>query len=305
MNDALTTPTAPRQDAVALRRARSRIEQRAESPWLHREVARRMAQRVGLFKQPPSTVLDWGSRLGGSAAVLRDACPQAHLVAVEPAPAEAGTRPWWSPGRWLAAPSNAIAEAAVEPGSAQMVWCNMGLHHDPAPPSAMARWHRALAIDGMLLFSTVGPGTLAELRALYARCGWPSPHAPFVDMHDIGDMLVQAGFADPVMDQEALTLTWSDVETMLAELRGLGGNTDRDRFAGLRTPGWRRRLIDELQRTAAAGRIAASFEIVYGHAVKPRPRAPVRASTAIDLAQMRAMVGASGRRPGGGGGSLR
>ncbi|HZE92553.1 MAG TPA: biotin synthase, partial [Rhizobacter sp.] len=115
--------------------------------------------------------------------------------------------------------------------------------------------------------------------------------ADFVDMHDIGDMLVHAGFADPVMDQETLTLSWPSPQALLAELRSLGGNASPDRFAGLRTPRWRERLLSELASLAQAdGRIQLRFEIAYGHAFKVAPRTSKSTQTSVSLDQMRALV---------------
>jgi len=185
-----------------------------------------------------------------------------------------------------------------------MLWSNMALHLCADPQTLFGAWYRALALDGFLMFSTLGPGSLGTLRSLYAARGWGEPFAPFVDMHDLGDMLVQAGFADPVMDQETLTLTWPDAGRALDELRGLGGNMAQGRMPGLRTPRWRQRLLDALSaqaRPAADGRIALAFEIVYGHAFRPLPRPRVAAETALPLDDLRAMVrggrGAVSRRP--------
>jgi malonyl-CoA O-methyltransferase len=104
-------------------------------------------------------------------------------------------------------------------------------------------------------------------------------------------MLLQAGFADPVMDQETLTLTWDSPQALLAELRSLGGNAAPDRWAGLRTPRWRDRLHEALQSLAGAdGRLQLSFEIVYGHAFKAAPRPPLANETAVTLDAMRSML---------------
>ena len=93
-------------------------------------------------------------------------------------------------------------------------------------------------------------------------------------------MLVHGGFADPVMDQETLVLTWSSPQALLAELRGLGGHLGVHRHTGLRTPRWRDHLLRALaQRADAQGRIGLSFELVYGHAYKPAPR-PTRGELA-------------------------
>jgi len=179
---------------------------------------------------------------------------------------------------------------------AQLVWANMMLHAVQDPPVLMARWQRALAVDGFLMFSSFGPDTLRELRDLYARLGWPAPTPAFVDMHDLGDMLVHAGFADPVMDQETLTLSWASPQALLAELHALGGNIAPGRMAGLRTPRWRQRLERELQALAGPdGRPALRFEIAYGHAFKALPRALPDAPTTVSLEEMRSLV-RSGRR---------
>jgi malonyl-CoA O-methyltransferase len=284
-------------DAVALAHVVRRLNQAALPPWLHGEVARRMVERLPIVKLQPATVIDWGSFVGGSRALLREAYPKARLVAVEPdAARREATRaalalPWWSPARWSDEGRVALTPAEVAVGQGQLLWANMVLHGVADPQAEMQRWQRVLAVDGFLMFATLGPGTLGGLRTLYAQQGWPSPFAPFVDMHDLGDMLLHAGFADPVMDQEQITLTWPTAEAALAELRGLGGNVALARPAGLRTPGWRAHLMAQLQAVCGRdGRVALDFEIVYGHAFRPAPRPRLTAETAVPLNDLRAMV---------------
>jgi len=119
-------------------------------------------------------------------------------------------------------------------------------------------------------------------------------------MHDWGDMLVQTGFAEPVMDMERVTLTFATPQRLLQELRELGCNLHPQRFAGLRGRAWRERLeqalADQLGRTSADGQLALTFEIIYGHAFKPAPRMRVSESSAVSLQDMRAML-QSGRGP--------
>ncbi len=159
------------------------------------------------------------------------------------------------------------------------------------PPALMARWHAVLEVDGVAAFSCLGPDTLRELRSVYASLGWPAPTPTFIDMHDLGDMLVGAGFADPVLDQETLTLRWKSGEALLDELRQLGGNTSPERVRGLRTPRWRRRLLDALaERADSDGSIALSVEVAYGHGFKPAPRVGGGGPVAVSLDEMRAMV---------------
>jgi malonyl-CoA O-methyltransferase len=167
----------------------------------------------------------------------------------------------------------------------------MVLHFVVDPPALFARWHRLLEVEGVAVFSCLGPGTLAELRDLYAARGWPTPTPGFIDMHDLGDMLVDAGFADPVLDQETITLRWRSADALLAELRQLGGNTHPERHAALRTPAWKARLRAALaERASADGSIGLSFEVAYGHGFKGAPRLRADAPVAVSLDDMRAMV---------------
>jgi malonyl-CoA O-methyltransferase len=281
-------------DARALRHHLLRLHAAAQPPWLHGEVARRMAERLSLIRQRPASVLDWWPGLGASSNALAQACPKARVVGAVPQElaetaqgASGALAARWR--RWRG--GQRVDERQVEPRSADLLWSNMGLHWSEDPPALMRRWRALIAIDGFLMFSTLGPGTLETLRALYRDAGWGTPMAPLVDMHDLGDMLLAAGFADPVMDQEVVQLVWSDADALLAELRTLGANADPRRHAGLRTPRWRERLGEALAaRAAADGRITLAFELVYGHAFCPQPPARVAAETSIALDELRSMV---------------
>ena len=285
-------------DAAALARVQARQTRAAAAPWLHAEVARRMAERLQVIRLQPTTVIDWWSHAGASHAVLRQAYPAARLLRVEPPGVmSTGLAPaWWTRQRWRrAVPAVAAAELSAQAG--QLVWANMMLHAVPDPEAQMRQWRAALAVGGFLMFSTFGPDTLAGLGAIYRDAGWGRAHAAFTDMHDLGDMLVGAGFADPVMDQERLMLTWATPEALLDELRTLGGNADPARHAGLRTPRWRARLLAAIaERAGSDGRVGLEFELVYGHAFNPLPRPKLSSETRVPLDDLRTMA-RSGRRP--------
>jgi malonyl-CoA O-methyltransferase len=287
-------------DAAAVARVLRRLGAQPAAPWLHSEVARRMAERLALIRLQPARIIDWWSFLGASHELLSAAYPKAQRVAVEPSAALAQrsrlahTRPWWALRRAGAGPTEVMLEAELGRGvlaPAQLVWANMMLHAVKDPPALVARWQQSLSPEGFVMFSCLGPDTLRELRSLYRRLGWLAPTIAFVDMHDLGDMLVQAGFADPVMDQETITLSWSDPRAMLHELRLMGGNVLPGRGAALRTPRWKARLEAELMTlTAADGRLHLSFEIAYGHAFKALPRVHPGGETSVSLDDMRSMV---------------
>ena len=274
------------------------------APWLHVEVARRMAQRLEVVRAQPAVVIDWWAALGGGGEALRARYPKARIEAVEPTAAlasrsaRAAAPPWWSPSRWRGAPAVWREDALPGDGHAQLLWSNMMLHWSAAPHELFARWERLLAVDGFVMFSCFGPDTLKELQALYRRLGEPPAAHAFIDMHDLGDALLAAGFADPVMDMETLRLTWSDATAALAELRTLGGNASARRAAGLRTPRRQRLLLQDIEAGLrdADGRVGLSFEIVYGHAFKPPPR--VRGETRVSVDALRATARPAGRPSG-------
>ena len=157
-------------------------------------VVRRMAQRLEVIRLRPQVILDWWGFLGAGAEPLDRAYPQARRIVVEPNAAlverslSAARRPWWSASHWGAKRVDVLADTGELPAGVQLVWANMMLHAVVDPPALFERWERVLGAEGFVMFSCLGPGTLRELRPLYARLGWATPAADFVDMHDLGDM---------------------------------------------------------------------------------------------------------------------
>ncbi|WP_353236387.1 biotin synthase [Diaphorobacter ruginosibacter] len=288
----------PTIDPVAAQRWHARAAD--TSPWLHEEVARRMQERLQWIREKPANWCDWDPLRGGieGHALVQEQFAQAACRINETSSAKGRQRaqelfakPWWSPGRW-SGPTQQFG--SPEDASAQMLWANMALHTAANPQALIAQWHRSLAVGGYVMFSCLGPDTVREIHALYAEQGWPVPGHSMTDMHDWGDMLVHAGFAEPVMDMERITLTFASAERLLQELRELGRNLHPGRFASLRGRGFRQRLEGALQdRLASAeqgGQLALTFEIIYGHAFKPQPSVKVEASSAVSLDDMRTML---------------
>jgi malonyl-CoA O-methyltransferase len=219
-----------------------RLASQQPSAWLHEEVARRMLERLQWIRLQPKAWLHWEPQIGGvqADAVLRqnyaNSKPFWHIARANTAQAAIKkiANLWW---RRLAARAVSGAQTAPQLPAGQqvdMLWANMLLHLSSEPAELIAQWHAALAVDGFLMFSCLGPDTCISLRQLYAELGWGSSAHELTDMHDWGDMLVQAGFAQPVMDMERITLTFASPERLLQELRGLGRNLHRERFAAAR-----------------------------------------------------------------------
>lgn len=271
------------------------------SPWLHEEVATRMQERLQWIKLQPQAWAHWGALRGGLQAHAKLAVlyPAAACFVAEATPeraqaaAKALAKPWWNPSQWRAAPTRFETPA---PASVEMLWANMALHEAADPQALLADWHRALKVDGFVMFSCLGPDTARELRAIYAELGWPPAGHELTDMHDWGDMLVQTGFAEPVMDMERITLTYETPERLLQELAELGRNFHPARFAGLRGRGWKARLAQELTRhlTGPDGRLSLTFEVIYGHALKASPKFKVSPHSTVSVDDMRRMLQSQG-----------
>jgi len=298
----MSSERPPTIDPVAA--ARWHAAAPALSPWLHEEVARRMEDRLQWIRQAPQAWCHWDAVRGGlqAHALVSARYPKARCQVYEsaahclPAAQQALVRPWWSPARWG---SGSLEWGPPADASVQMLWANMALHTAVDPQGLMAQWHRALAVDGYLMFSCLGPDTLRELHAVYAALGWPPAGHAFTDMHDWGDMLVHAGFAEPVMDMERITLTFATPERLVQELRELGCNLHPGRFGALRGRRWRERLYqalaDRLADSGSAGQLALTFEIIYGHAFKPAPRVRMDSRSAVSLEDMRTMLRRGGQ----------
>ncbi|MFY3060077.1 SAM-dependent methyltransferase, partial [Achromobacter xylosoxidans] len=150
--------------------------------------------------------------------------------------------------------------------------------------AVLAEWRRILKVGGLAMFSCLGPATLRELRQALDDAGLRTATPAFVDMHDFGDLLVENGFADPVMDQEILTLTYRTPEKLLQDVRALGGNPAAGRRGGLVGRDWRDRLCAALEaQRRPDGVIALSIEVAYGHAWRAATHRGVGGETRLSV----------------------
>ena len=286
----------PPIDPVAAKRW-ERFAAQSPAAWLHDEVAKRMAQRLVLMRSQPTHWAHWQPSLGGwaSQGTVSQQYPQALCTVIESEGTllsqarQKLTPPWWK--RWRTRqPSFALS--LDQP--AQMLWANMGLHMQARPQSLMAQWHSALAPEGFVMFSCLGPDTLRNLKEIYSQQGWPPAAHDFTDMHDWGDMLLEAGFAQPVMDMEHITLTYPDAPSLLSELRSLGRNLHPHRFSGLRGKKWLASLHQGLEQglitPQSSGRLALNFEVIYGHAFKATAKAFSSETTHISVEDLRSQL---------------
>jgi malonyl-CoA O-methyltransferase len=259
---------------------------------LQHEVCKRMLARLDYIKVRPRTILDAGSGTGNALTELLARYPQTALVALDLALAmlqrgRARLR-WWQGLPGLRPPLYAVCadieRLPLARESIGLVWSNLALQWVNDLPHAFAEMYRALEPGGLLMFSTFGPDTLKELRRAYEGTDGRTHVNRFADMHDIGDMLVRAGYADPVMDMEPFTLTYDDVLTLMRDLKSIGAhNVTHGRPGALSG----KSLITSVRRNYEAfrlnGKLPATFEVVYGHAWKPQPRMSPTGRPVIDI----------------------
>ena len=222
-----------------------------------------MAERLDYVRLTPRRILDAGSGAVRRAPAKR--YPGAAVLALDFSlpMLRAAKRRFFEKQSFVCAD---LARLPLDAGSVDLVWSNMALHWVADPPAVIREFARVLAPEGLLMFSSLGPDSLKELRT---AAGSGRVHA-FVDMHDLGDMLVAAGFSAPVMDMEMLTLTYGGKASLVADLRASGQTNARaDRARGI--AGRRLRALTSLPQ--------ASFEVVYGHAWKGAPKSETTSKT--------------------------
>jgi malonyl-CoA O-methyltransferase len=239
-----------------------------EAAVLARETGSRMAARLDYVRIAPARMADIGCATGDGIRELQRRYPEALPLAVDyarPMLAAARARTPWLQRLRQRAPRLVNADARALPladACLDLAWSNLMLHWLDDPLPAFREIHRVLAVGGLFMFAMLGPDTLRELR----EAGADTLRA-FPDMHDVGDLLVAAGFADPVMDMERITLTYRTPRGLLRDQRLLGVRDGLLGAAPWRC--WRRTLRDW---KPVNGRWPATFEIVYGHAWKGEPR---------------------------------
>ena len=234
---------------------------------LHAEVRANLLERLQLVTLVPRVVLDAGAGTGHGSRALKRRYRKATVVALD-----ASLEMLNVAGRqqsWLRPFERVCADAQALPlrdGSVDLVVSNLMLQWCD-PDAVFAECRRVLAPQGLLSFTTLGPDTLRELRSAWSEVDAYTHVNQFLDMHDIGDALVRAGFVSPVLDVERYTLTYLDVRRVAADLKATGAhNATLGRSKGLTGRGRFSALTTAYESFRQDGRLPATYEVVFGHA---------------------------------------
>ena len=247
---------------------------------LQREVCVRMLERLDYIKLQPAHILDAGSGTGWGTRQLAEKYPATRIISLDIAIGMLQTARshsgWWRKlfgGAQQMQVCGDIETLPLAANSVEMAWSSLAMQWCNDLPATFTELHRVLKTDGLLMFSTFGPDTLKELRQAFSGVDRHNHLNRFADMHDIGDMLVHAGFAEPVMDMEYITLTYDDVRGVLYDLKRIGAhNATAGRGQGLMGKNAWSSLVENYERSRRDGKLPATYEVIYGHAWKPQPR---------------------------------
>jgi malonyl-CoA O-methyltransferase len=254
------------------------------------EIRNRLLERLDLVKLQPKVVLDLGAGTGHSSKALKQRYKSAEVVAVDLSPAmlvESNRRQ-----SWLRRFHRVAADAhrlPIKDGSAQLVFSNLMLEWCHDPDAVFQEIRRVLQPGGLLTFASLGPDTLRELRDGWRKIdAYPHVHR-FIDMHDLGDALMRAGLAEPVMDTERLTVTYPSLDALLKELTESGStNLAQGRARGLTSKGHLQALRNAIRPAAENAVLPVSVEVVYGHAwaVELRPRSKTGGEVRVPVSSL-------------------
>ncbi len=247
------------------------------------ELSARLLEHLEPVRMEPERVLDLGAGTGDLARKLARRYRKSRVLALDLsesmlAVARAKRRRLFSRQQFVCGDAEKLP---LQSACVQLVLSNATLQCCTRPDAVFAEVLRVLAPGGLFMFSTLGPDTLTELRTSFARVDdLPHVHA-FMDMHDLGDALVRAGFADVVMDSARLTAEYQSVEELLRELKATGAsNAYSHRRRGLTARGKLERLARAYEDQRRNGLLPATFEAVFAHAWKPVAGEP----TGVDVA---------------------
>jgi malonyl-CoA O-methyltransferase len=260
-----------------------------ESAFLQREVADRLLDRLDYIRIRPEVILDLGSGTGYSSRILEKRYKNAKIIAVDFAEQmllrSKKDKKWFDRKRYICGDAETLP---FGDNTVDLIFSNLMLHWMNDSEKVLKELRRVLKPDGLFLFSTLGPDTLYELRESWAAIDEGIHVHSFLDMHYIGDFLVQAGFVDPVIDMEFITITYNDIKKILIDLKNLGThNISKQRYKGLTGKEKFTQFIHEYEKFRnPEGLLPVTYEVIYGLGWR-HTKEPIEKEISIPLSEIK------------------
>lgn len=267
------TQTPPLSKKVFRRSFDQAAKQYDEAAVLQHEVGRRLLERLEYFRIQPQCIIDIGCGTGKTSAQLHQFYNKASLIHFDLAHSmvsEAKSKSGWFTrklGRRHLYLCGDAEKLPLQSQSVDMIFSNLALQWCSDLDQTFAEFRRILKPSGTLLFTSLGPDTLKELRSSWQQADQGAHVHQFLDMHDVGDALLRNGFADPVMDMENITLTYDDVVTLMRDLKIIGAhNASQNRNKGMQGKKAFQSMLQHYEQYRQNGKLPATYEVIYGNA---------------------------------------
>lgn len=257
---------------------------------LQTKVRGELLDRLKYVKLKPAVILDAGCGTGHSTRTLKRRFRRAHVVAMDAAFGmlkETAQRQGWF-NRFSLVCADATRLPFAE-GSVDLIFSNLMLQWCNDLDATLAEFRRVLKPQGLVTFTTFGPDTLKELRAAWSAADNRTHVNRFIDMHDIGDAMMRAGLAEPVLDVENFTLTYDDARDLMRDLKSIGAhNVNAGRTRGLTGRHRLEAMLGAYEQHRRDGKLPATYEVVFGQAWgrRPSPAAADKKSINIPIHQI-------------------
>lgn len=244
-----------------------------KAAFVQKEVGHRLLERLSLLKIQPRIILDVGAGTGSLTKALQAQYPKSTVIGldiangmVEYAKSNTKKHLWKQQPRYLCGDMEALPFAA---NRFDLIFSNFTLQWSLSLEQSFQEFKRILKPEGALFFSTLGPLTLHELKQSWAQVDNKSHVNEFMDMHDVGDLLLNTDLYNPVIDMEMITITYNNVSQLLQDLKNTGArNSNRLRNQGLTAKQALAKLHSAYERFKLNGVYPATFEVIYGYALK-------------------------------------
>lgn len=258
---------------------------------LQRTVREELIARLAFFKLEPRCILDLGAGTGQASQTLRQRFPRAQVIALDLAPGmlKVAPQPWWPPHRFnrLCADARALPLAAA---SVDLVFSNLMLQWCDRPDLVFGEIARVLRPGALVVFSSFGPDTLRELREAWASVDTEQHVSEFLDLPQLGDVMMHAGLHEPVMDVEHFQRHHADAHELMRELKRTGAhNAAAARPRGLTGRGRLSGMLAAYERLRTPSGLPATYEVIFGAAfgATPRDAAPPPGEFTIPVSSLR------------------